>query len=76
MARWLAIAVDENGDVKTAMVNDSDGINFPFGDHGAICERMEVDELTSIVEMPDGDFRPLVTDCSADTEAPMQFIDL
>lgn len=76
MARWLAIAVNEHGNVQAAIVTDPSGTALPFGDHGALCERMEVDELTSLVELPDDDFRPTVTDCSGDTEAPMAFIDL
>lgn len=76
MVRWLAIGRDADNDVKTAMISDPSGTALPYGDHGAICEQMEIMELTCLIEMPEGDFRPDVIDTAADAEAPMIFIDL
>lgn len=77
MARWLVLAVSDNGDLKGVVVNDTSGTNLPFGDHSAVIERLDdCSELTAIIELPEGDFRPEVIDPTTDSEAPMTFLDL
>ena len=75
--RWLAIAVDENGDVKAAIVNDTTNGALPYGDHTVVINALPgCDSLTAIIELPDGDFRPEVVDTTTDSEAPIAFLDL
>lgn len=77
MARWLLLAIDDDGDVKALVVNDTSNTALPFGDHSDFCHKMDVSELTAIVELPkDEDFRPDVIDTNGDTEVALSFMDI
>jgi hypothetical protein len=77
MARFLLLGLNGDGELQALTVTDPSGTTLPHGDHGAFLDQMDdVDELTAIVELPEGDFRPTVFDPVGDTEARMGFFDL
>lgn len=75
--RWLALAIDKSGLIKAAIVNDTTNCSLPHGDHTKIINVLPgCDELSTVIELPDGNFRPEVFDCNEDQEAPVVFLDL
>ncbi|RHW17175.1 hypothetical protein D1610_11540 [Sphingomonas gilva] len=77
MTRWLAIYSNAMGNSQAAMIT-SVNAGLPFG---ILPEELGLQDYESaatvtLIEMPDGDFRPTVVDVDADAEVAMTFIDL
>lgn len=76
MFRYLAIYVTKDGKPAAAMLSMAKKEMLPFGVDEFELKLPDYDgEPITLVEMPEGDFRPLVVDVNDDQELPLSFID-